>query len=127
MIILLKIVDDLKEKVEIIVIKKALKNRLNKFTTDDEEYVCYIEYLLDNNKILKLSKEFIGLIILKVKPLLASDKKEKQAYALGLLSKIEEIPQKKKNIVKTLLDDINDKNFSEEEKKVLEKVKKKVI
>jgi len=69
-----KIVDDLKEKVEIIVVKKALKNRLNKFTTGDEEYVCYIEYLLDNNKILKLSKEFIGLIINKVKPLLASDK-----------------------------------------------------
>jgi len=122
-----KIVDDLKEKVEIIVVKKALKNRLNKSTTGDEEYVCYIEYLLDNNKILKLSKEFIGLIINKVKPLLASDKKEEQVNALRLLSKIELIPQKKKNLVKTLLEAINDKNFLDEEKRVLEKVKKKVI
>jgi len=122
-----KIVDDLNKKVEIIVVNKALKNRLNKFTTGDEEYVCYIEYLLDNNKILKLSKEFIGLIISKVKPLLASDKKEEQVSALRLLSKIEEIPQKKKNLVKTLLEAINDKNFLDEEKKVLEKVKKKVI
>jgi len=124
---LTKIVDDLKEKIEIIVVKKALKDRLNKFTTDDEEYVCYIEYLLGNNKKLKLSKEFIGLIINKVKPLLASDKKEEQVSALRLLSKIEEMPQKKKNLVKTLLEAINEKNFLEEEKRVLEKVKKKVI
>jgi hypothetical protein len=124
---LTKIVDDLKEKIETIVVKKALKNRLNKLTTDNEEYVCYIEYLLDKDKILKLSKEFIGLIIIKVKPLLASDKKEKQVSALRLLSRIEEIPQKKKNLVKTLLEAINYKNFLDEEKRVLEKVKKKVI
>lgn len=123
---LTKIVEDLKEKVEIIVIKKALKNRLNKFTTDDEEYVCYIEYLLDNNKILKLSKELIGSIISKVKPLLASDKKEKQINALRLLSKVEEIPSEKKNLVKTLLENIDENDFLEE-KEILEKVKEKVI
>ncbi|MDA2920307.1 KAP family NTPase [Desulfobacterota bacterium AH_259_B03_O07] len=84
------------------------------------------EIVNDLNKGFSLSEKHVGkLIDNKLKRLLASNEKEEQYYAIQVLEQLENIPKHDRNLLKTLLNDLESENFSDDEKVVLKRVIKK--
>lgn len=117
--ILLKVVKDIGD---ISLLNDTINNILaNK---NDDELIEEIEYL--ENEFGLSENNIENLIDKKVKTLIASDNKIDQLFGINILNSVNRIPDSDKTLLKSMLDDINKKDYEKEEEKLLVQAKKKV-
>ena len=118
--------DELFNKADIKMIRGAVLKRIEKLNLDDDnqDRECLKE-VINANKI--INNTISEKIIIKLKPLLASNDKEKQFFALNCINSLPRIPKSKKDLLKVLLQNINLEEWAEEEKEILHRVEKRLI
>lgn len=106
------------------IIKKSVKTILDDLSkeTDEMRFKCFLEFVVNNGLV---DKEITSIIINKVRPLLGATNKE-IIFSLNIIDKLNDIDDKKKNMIKTILDGLDDNDFDDEGKKLLIGVRKKL-
>lgn len=88
-----------------------------------ERYKGYIEFYMNSPEIFSGNE---GLVIDKLKSALASDKVDRQIFAIVLLERIDKIPDDKKSKVKELIKDIDKPSLPDEVKEKIKKIENKL-
>jgi len=101
------------------ILKNALIVLLNDIKTGEIDYYKDVIRVCVKNQEL-FSETNIGKIINKLRPLLASDDKERQLFGVKMVNQLEVIPENKKSLLKTLLSEIEFKG--KRDKKLLQSV-----
>ncbi len=110
------------KKIDEDIIRKSIKMVLRNIDKNDENFECLLEFLSTN----KISDNVIhNLIAEKVKNLLASGENDEVLFALKILDKIKVSDARKLNAIKTLVQDINEDDFTGNDLKFVRKMKKK--
>lgn len=106
------------------IIKNAVKDVLNNLKKEDNEnrFKCFLEFIANNEL---TDKTITDIIIDKVRPLLSAANEE-IIYSLKIIDKLKDIDDKKKKMIKTILEGLNDHDFDDEGKKLFESVKNKL-
>lgn len=109
-------------KIKESIIKDAVKNVLNDLKKEDDKnhFKCFLEFIANNRL---ADKTITAIVIDKIRPLLSATK-EDIMFSLRILGKLKDIDDKKKKMIKTILEGIDD-NFDDEEKKLFESIKKR--
>ncbi|MEY8021190.1 P-loop NTPase fold protein [Muriicola sp. SD30] len=110
------------EKVSKDIIIKSIKTTLKVIDREDANFECLIESF---SKSIFSDKVIQNLIAEKIKNMLARDEKEEVIFALKTMDNLEISDSRKLQAVKTLILDINESNFKEEELKLIKKMKSK--
>jgi len=110
-------------KIDKKILKSVIEEVLKDLTEDKnpEFYSCFLEFIVENHL---LNREINKELVDKLKLWLTSKEPEKNILALKLLSEIE-IPPEKKEVIKALINDLDTELFTDENKELFEKVKKK--
>ena len=123
-------------------IEDVLRNLLDK-TTDIEIIRETVEARIDqldienNNQHRDCLDKFINIkeildeklsekIVDKLRPSLASNDKGRQIFALHCLGNLEEIPKSKRDLLKALVKEIKAEGWQEQEKEILNKIRKRI-
>jgi len=106
------------------IIKNSVKTILDNLSKESNEarFKCFLEFVVNNEL---ADKNITSIIINKVRPLLGATNEE-IAFSLKIIDKLKDIDDKKKKMIKTILEGLDDNDFDGEEKKLLEEVKKKL-
>jgi len=119
------IIELINKKTDIKMVIESLQTRIEQLNVEDnnQHRIC-LEKILGVKEIVdeKLSEEAID----KIKPLLASNNKEKQLFALNLLDNLQIIPETRKGLLKELLNALNYEGWQNEEKELLNKIKNRL-
>ena len=103
------------------VIIKSFKSVLRSIERKNENFECLIKRLSNE----KFSDSMIhNLIAEKIKPLLASGEKEAILLALKIIENIDISDKLKLDVIKTLIQDINENDFQDDYLEFVKKMKK---
>lgn len=105
-------------------IENSVKNALNSLSKENDEkrFKCFLEFIVNNDL---ADEDITSTIINKIRPLLGSTNDE-IIFSLGIISKLRDIDEKKKDMIKTMLGGLDDNDFSDDGKKLLLEVKSKL-
>lgn len=111
-------------KISKTIIKNSVKTILDSLSKESDEvrFKCFLEFVVNNDLI---DENITSAIINKVRPLLGATNEE-IIFSLKIINKLEEIDDKKKKMIKTILEGLDDNDFDDEGKKLLTEVKKKL-
>lgn len=115
----------LSKKVDIEIIREAVKTRIDQLDIENNnQHRDCLNKFINIKEILdeKLSEKIVD----KLRPLLASNNKERQIFALHCLENLEEIPNSKKDLLKVLVKEIKTEGWQKQEKEILNKIRKKI-
>lgn len=106
------------------IIKNSVKSVLGNLTKEADEvrFKCFLEFVVNNELV---DKAITANIINKIRPLLSTTNEE-IVFSLKIIDKLKDIDDKKKNMIKAILDGLDDNDFNDEEKKLLSEVRKKL-
>lgn len=110
------------EKVSKDIIVKSIKSTLKVIDRDNVNFKCLIESF---SKSRFSDKVIHNLIAEKIKNMLARDENEDILFALKTIDNLDISDPRKLQAVKTLIQDINENNFKEEELELIKKMKSK--
>jgi len=108
------------EKVSKDIIIKSIKTVLKNIERDSENFECLIETI---SKSSFSDKVIHNLIADKIKNLLATDENDEILFALRIIDNLEINDSKKLKAVKTLIQDINESNFQDDNLEFIKKMK----
>jgi len=112
--------------VDLTLIKSGVKEVLKTLQKEgyEEYFECFLNFVTKNKW---LDQNIISTIVSKIKPFLSDDErpKEEKIFALHILERIDIANKNQKELIKSLLKNLDDGEFNEEEKSLFEKVKKK--
>jgi len=105
------------------IVRQAFEARIDQLDIEkNAQHRNYLFQFIDLKEIIneKLSEKIID----KLRPLLASNNKENQLFALKCLDNLENLPRSKKDLLKALLREIKTDKWQDEEKDLLDKINK---
>ncbi len=105
------------------IIKKSIKSILSTLNGYEPQFGCFVNIIIEHNL---TNKQVNEIIRQKVKVLLNDPKKEKRIFALKVILKLDISDKEKMEPLMILINDMNTEDFSEEEIKLLNKVKTKM-
>ncbi|MFA6184504.1 MAG: P-loop NTPase fold protein [Parcubacteria group bacterium] len=111
-------------KINQTLIKGAIKTILENLTKENNEsrFKCFLEFVVANGLI---DKNITNIIINKVRPLLGATNEE-IIFSLKIIDKLEDIDDKKKQMIKTILEGLEENDFDEQGKELLISAKSKL-
>ncbi|MCK4524891.1 MAG: hypothetical protein KAU07_00435 [Candidatus Andersenbacteria bacterium] len=111
-------------KINKTIIKNSVKTILNNLSKENDEvhFKCFLEFIANNDLI---DRNITSTIINKVRPLLGATNEE-IVFSLKIIDKLKNIDDKKKKMIKTILEGLDENDFNDEEKKLLSEIKKKL-
>lgn len=111
-------------KISKTIVKNSVKTILDSLSKESNEvrFKCFLEFVVSNDLI---DENITSAIINKVRPLLGATNEE-IIFSLKIINKLKEIDVKKKKMIKTILEGLDDNDFDDEGKKLLTEVKKKL-
>ena len=106
------------------IIKNAIKIVLENVSkeTDETRFKGCLEFVVNNGLV---DKNITSVIINKIRPLLGATNEE-IIFSLKIINKLKDIDDKKKKMIKTILEGLDDNDFDDEGKRLLAEVKKKL-
>ena len=117
--------DLLDRKTDMNMIRKAVEARINQLDIENNNphrdclnKFINIKEILDE----RLSEKIVD----KLRPLLASNDRERQIFALYCLGSLEEIPKSKRELLKVLVKEIKTEGWQGQEKEILNKIRKRI-
>ena len=111
-------------KVKKSIIIKSIKTILKNTDRETTNFKCIIEYISKSKFADNATKNIIAE---KIKNQLASANNTEIIFALSILENLTVTDSKKLNAINTLIQDINETNFSDSDKSFVKKMKKKYI
>lgn len=108
------------EKVSKDIVIKSIKSTLKVIDREDANFECLIESFSKTNF---TDKVIHNSIAEKIKNMLARDESEEILFALKIMSNLEISDSRKLQAIKTLIQDINENNFEEEDLKLIKEMK----
>ena len=117
--------DLLDRKADIEIIRKAVGERIDQLDVEnnDQHRDCLNKFI--NIKEI-LDKKLSEKVVDRLRPLLASNDKGRQIFALYCLENLEEIPKSKKDLLKALVKEIKAEGWQEQEKEILNKIRERI-
>jgi len=106
------------------IIKNSIKTILESLSKESDEarFKCFLEFVINNDLI---DENITNTIINKVRPLLGATNEE-IIFSLKIINKLENIDDKKRSMIKTILEGLDGGDFDDDGKKLLTEVKKKL-
>ncbi len=108
------------EKVSKDIVIKSIKTTLKNIDREDANFECLIESF---SKSIFTDKVIHNSIAEKIKNMLARDDSEEILFALKIMSNLEITDSKKLQAIKTLIQDINENKFEQEDLKLIKEMK----
>jgi hypothetical protein len=109
------------EKVSKDIIIKSIKTVLKNIDRESENFECLIETISKSNF---SDKVIHNLIADKIKNLLATDENDEILFALRIIDNLDINDSRKLQAVKTLIQDISESNFQDDDLEFIKKMKK---